>query len=81
MSLKHYKIVEFKFKSSNQNWDTVLTCFYVGTKIGPILDQNLCWDCFKTIFHSVFDIVAPLKKENIETKNYTLDELGYFRKH
>ena len=71
MSLKHYKIVDFKFKSSNQNWDTVLTCFYV----------EMAWDCFKTIFHSVFDIVAPLKKEDIETKNYTLDELGYFRKH
>ena len=42
---------------------------------------EMAWDCFITIFHSVFDIVAPLKKEEIETKNYTLDELGYFTKH
>ena len=34
----------------------------------------------KTIF-SVSDIVVPLKKEDIETKNCTLDDLGYFRKH
>ena len=72
MSLKHYKIVDFKFKSSNQNWDTVLTCFML--KWPGIVLRN------KTIF-SVSDIVAPLKKEDIETNNCTLDELGYLRKH
>ena len=45
----------YNIEDFNQNWESVLTCFDV-------------WDGFKNIFHSVLDIVAPLKEVRLKQR-------------
>ena len=52
-SMKHFNIEDF-----NQNWESVLTCF----------DVEMAWGGFKNIFHSVLDIVAPLKEVRLKQR-------------
>ena len=57
-SLKHYDKNDFILKLSNMSWEGVLMCF----------DVEMAWDIFKTIFHSVLDIVAPVKEERLKER-------------
>ena len=57
-SMKHYSKDDFNSKLSNKNWESVLSC----------LDVEMAWDSFKDIFHSVLDIVAPLKEVRLKQR-------------
>ena len=56
--MKHYSKDDFNSKLSNKNWESVLSC----------LDNEVAWGSFKDSFHSVLDIVAPLKEVRLKQR-------------
>ena len=57
-SLKRYNKDDFNLKLSDMDWEGVLMCF----------DVEMAWENFKTIFHSVLDIVAPVKEIRLKQR-------------
>ena len=56
--MKYYSKDDFISKLSNKNRESVLSC----------LDVGVAWGSFKDIFHSVLDIVAPLKEVRLKQR-------------